>query len=104
MARSESEFPKPEMSKGKDKGFAPPFREASEVGDGENINVPADAQGRSVQIFSTGDNLRKKGEGNYVGPFREVIGPDGLLSGSSGIGFVNENRESDLANEEKGVK
>ncbi len=73
----------------KDKGMAPPFREQSPVGDGENVNIAPEAQGRAVNIFSTGANLTKKGEANYVGPFKAVVGSDGLLSGKGG--FVNMN-------------
>ena len=78
---------------GRDKGMAPPLREQSEVKDGENINVEADAQGRSIRIFSTGDNLTQKGQGNYTGPFKNVVGSAGLLP-DGGPQFVNENRET----------
>jgi len=84
----------------KDKGMAPPFREASEVGDGENINVEADAQGRSIQIFAAGSDLRNKGEGNYTKAFKEVVGPENLLKARGG--FVNQNREVPET-EDKGV-
>lgn len=86
----------------KDKGMAPPFREASEIGDGVNINVEADAQGRSVQIYVADENLSRKGEANHVSAFKEVVGPRNLLSGNSGSGFVNQNREVPET-EDKGV-
>ena len=85
----------------KDKGMAPPFREQSEIGDGVNINIEADAQGRSIQIFAASDNLSKKGEGNYVTAFREVVGKENLLSGKGG--YVNQNREVMAETEDKGV-
>lgn len=77
------------MKNGRDKGMAPPFKEQSQVGDGENINIPAEAQGRAVNIFATKDNLTPKGEGNYVQPFKAVVGNQGMLSGK--VGFVNGN-------------
>ena len=78
---------------GKDKGMAPAFRDQSEIRDGVNINIEKDAQGRSVKIFAADGNLRSKGEGNYVGPFREVVGKENLLP-DKGSRFVNENRET----------
>ena len=92
MAREESEFPKPAMPKSRDKGFAPPMREREEIGDGENINIPADAQGFSFKVFAAENNLRQKGEGNYVKPYRNVVGGEGLLPDNNPT-FVNENRE-----------
>ncbi len=77
----------------RDKGMAPPFREQSQVGDGANINIEADAQGKAVNIFATRDNLVPKGEANYTGPFKAVVGKQALLEGKGG--FVNENREPD---------
>ncbi len=87
----------------KDKGMAPSFREQSEVGDGENINIAADAQGRAVTIFSTGDNLTQKGQGNYTGPFKNVVGKSGLLP-DKGPQFVNENRERPETDDDDGME
>ncbi len=78
----------------KDKGMAPPFREQSQVGDGENINIDKEAQGRAVNIFATRDNLVAKGEGNYVQPFKQVVGPQGLLEGK--VGFVDGNNSGPM--------
>lgn len=87
---------------GRDKGIAPPFRQASEIEDGENINVENFALGRSVVILSTGDNLTQKGEANFTGAFKEVAGRDGLINSRKGYGFVNESSER-AETKDKGV-
>ena len=74
-----------------DKAKAPSLEHASEPGDGENINVPADAQGFPIEIYAASNNLRSKGEGNYTEKFRPVVGKENLLSNEKG-GFANENR------------
>ncbi len=85
----------------RDKGMAPPFKEQSQVGDGENINIDPEAQGRAVNIFATKDNLVAKGEGNYVQPFKAVVGSQGLLDGKTG--FVNGNNAGAPETDKPGV-
>lgn len=84
-----------------DKGMAPPFKEQSQVGDGANINIDADAQGRAVNIFATKDNLVPKGEANYTGPFKAVVGSQGLLDGKAG--YVNGNNAGATETDKPGV-
>ena len=74
-----------------DKAKAPELKHASEPGDGENINIPDDAQGFPIQIHAASNNLTQKGEGNYTKPFKSVIGKANLLDSNKG-GFANENR------------
>ena len=72
----------------RDKGLAPKFGYQSEPGDGENINIPNDAMGEPVSIFAARNNLEGKGEANYPGKFKPVIGRDNLLKDE--VGFEKE--------------
>lgn len=84
MARMQGSTRK--MSDGKDKGFAPPFRGQPRVGDGQNINIPSDAMGYAVNIQEVDVPLRTKGNANYSGAFRDLVGNDGAaLKGRNGF-------------------
>lgn len=68
-----------------DKGMAPKFSYQTQPQDGENINVPPDAMGEPVSIFAARNNLEGKGEANYPGKFKPVIGKDNLLKDEVGF-------------------
>ena len=69
----------------RDKALAPELKYQSEPGDGENINVPNDAMGEPVSIFAVRSNLEGKGEANYPGKFKSVIGKQNLLKSDGGF-------------------
>ena len=80
---------------GIDKGQAPQFKGQSKVEDGQNINIPRDAQGYSITIQDAAPNLTSRGEGNYVAPFRQGVGPDAFLKGRGGYADVNNESTAD---------
>jgi len=69
----------------RDKALAPEIRYQTEPEDGENINVPPDAMGEPVSIFAVRSNLEGKGEANYPGKFKPVIGRQNLLKDEAGF-------------------
>lgn len=69
----------------RDKGLAPKLRYQSEPEDGENINVAPDAMGEPISIFAVRNPLEGKGEANYPGKFKPVIGKDNLLKDEAGF-------------------
>jgi hypothetical protein len=85
---------------GMDKGFAPPYRGASPVEDGQNINVPRDAQGYAITIQKVNSNLTAAGEGNYIQPFKKVVANEAYLSGKRG--YVDVNNQSNIDDAEQG--
>lgn len=90
----EDESPNSAFDKSRgDKGVAPNFEGQKRVRDGQNINIPEDAQGFPIMIAKTRNNLTMAGEGNYVGPFKEVVGKQNLMK--SNEGFENPNDEEE---------
>jgi hypothetical protein len=69
---------------GKDKGMAPAFRGQPGIEDGQNINIPKDAFGYEITIQRADANVRPDGNANFVGPFKEIVGPENLLKGPEG--------------------
>ena len=69
----------------RDKALAPSLKYQSEPQDGENINVPDDAMGEPVSIFAVRSNLEGKGEANFTGKFKPVIGKQNLLKDEAGF-------------------
>ncbi|MBU6231467.1 hypothetical protein KGP36_02260 [Patescibacteria group bacterium] len=76
---------------GMDKGFAPAFRGQPAVGDGQNINIPVDALGFAVEAQVVENPLRTRGNVNYPGPFRDVVGGDSGAALKGRNGFADGN-------------
>ena len=69
----------------RDKALAPELKYQREPEDGENINIPNDALGEPISIYAASSNLTGKGEANFTGKFKPVVGRQNLLKNEAGF-------------------
>lgn len=69
----------------RDKGMAPDWGGNEEIQDGENINIPNEAMGYPINVYAARNNLEGKGDANYTGKFKPVVGKQNLLKDQAGF-------------------